>query len=511
MTTMISRPIWIGLAALALAGTPGGAQSLATEQATPVLTLQAVVDATLVGNSQIRNDWLQAEGFRGQLVAKAAPFDLQFHTAVQRGHDNTLVQPAQFAIEQATTYEVSLTRQLRSGVTLSPSVQVTQSQLSLLGAPATGAASVGLGAVVPLLFDRGGAVSARAERVAEYYLECLQGGWQVSVMVNVNGAVGSYWSYVAADARLHAHREAELRAQLLLDETTQLVQKEERAPADLTQLRANLAVKRSARILAEQAVVEARVQLGTTMGLDAATVMALGAPATGFPEPAPDAAPSASSIPRLTETAQSRRPDLAAARARIRALDLEVREFRAAMLPRLDLVMNVGYQGLTAGPGLNHLVSPLYRNVPGLNATLRFRYDVSVANSAARGQLTQEAALVDQQYVALRDVERQVVTDVQTAAFGIDRSALALRESEDAGELFRQSVENEKRKLQLGMSTLFDVLNAEDALTNALLTIISNRRTYAVSLASLRAATGTLVEIAGNAPRVDAARLLVAP
>ena len=477
----------------------------------PALTLQAVVDATITGNTQIRNDWLRVDSYRGQLIGRAAPFDAQVHTAVQQGHVSEQIQSTQFATQQATTYEVSAARQLRSGITLAPSLQVTRSQIGLPGAPATGLASASLGVAIPLLYDRGGAVSATAERVGQLDLETAMGSWRTSVVSGVNSAVSSYWNYVAAVSRLAAQGEAESRAVRLLERTTQLVEKQERAPADLQQLRANVASKRSARILAEQGVTEARVQLGTVMGIDALRVLDLPSPATDFPVPTADATPNAAALPRLLDSARERRTDLAMQRVGVQAWELELRGYRNGLLPRLDVVMSLGYQGYTEGPGVSHLISPLYRNVPGLNATVQFRYDVSVANSAARGRVMQEQASLEQQRGSLRDVERLVVTDVQTTAIGVDRAALALRESEQAVELFRTTVDNEQRKLQLGVNTLFDVLNAEDALTNAQLTVINNRRTYAVSLASLRVATGTLVDIIAGTPHVDAARLLSTP
>jgi outer membrane protein TolC len=122
-----------------------------------------------------------------------------------------------------------------------------------------------------------------------------------------------------------------------------------------------------------------------------------------------------------------------------------------------------------------------------------------------------EEALLLQQRVALFDVERQVATDVALGALGVDRSAVALRDAEEAVALYRITVDNERRKLQLGMNTLFDVINSEDALTNALLAAINNRRAYATALASLRLATGTLADTSGELPNVDAAQLLTPP
>ena len=355
-------------------------------------------------------------------------------------------------------------------------------------------------------------MSSTAEIVAQLDVDAFVGVWKNTVMAATNSTIGLYWSYAAAVARLQAQVDAEARARRLLEETTTLVEKQERAPADLQQLRANLASKRSARILADQSIVEVRVQLGAAMGLaDAIAVTNLPLPTTELPTPAAAPVATGPELSRLLALAMTRRFDLSGQRASVRAWELELKEFRNAALPRFDLVMNLGYQGRTQGVGVSHLIAPLYRNVPGLNATMQFRYDVSVSNSAARSRVMQEQASLQQQRVQLRDVERQVVTDVHTSALGVDNSAVALRESDAAVDLFRKTVENEKRKLQLGMNTLFDVLNAEDALTNAQLTTINNRRLYATMLSALRLATGTLVEIQGDTPHVDAARALSAP
>jgi outer membrane protein TolC len=322
---------------------------------------------------------------------------------------------------------------------------------------------------------------------------------------------GAYWDYVAAAQRLDVQRDAEARAGRLLDESVQLVENEERAPADLQQLRATLASKQGARIVAEQAVLAARVQLGLAMGLEPPAIIALSIPATSFPTPSSDSTPIALSASRLLDTAMARRPDRAQQRETLAAWELELREFRDASQPRFDLVVSVGYQGVTQGPGFDHLVSPLFRNIPGMNASLQLRWEGSVATSAGRGLVMQERAGLDENRLALRDVERRLVTEVHVATLGVDRARGALEQSERAVGFYRIAVANEQRKLRLGMSTLFEVLNAEDALTNALLAVITNRRAYAAAVASLRLVTGTIVDVANDLPRAESDRLLTTP
>jgi outer membrane protein TolC len=503
--------VFLSLSVLPRLDAQAPARSDSVAHGAPVLTLQAAIDAALSGNSQIRAEWLRGETLRGDRIARNAPFDLQLQSLVQQARDKKPLTATDYALQQGTTYQVALSRQLRSGITVSPTVAVTRNRLSVPGAAAAGRAEAGLGIAVPLLYNRNGAVTATALRVADLDFEAVRGAWRTTVSSALNSVTGAYWSYVAAIQRLSVQRDAEARAQRLLDETAQLVAKDERAPADLQQLQATMATRRSARILAEQSVDEARVQLGTLMGLDAQGVLALGVPATGFP--AAGGAPLAEigTMARLHLLATASRPDLAAARTSNRAFELELQQFRNAQQPKLDLSVNVGYQGFTQGPGFDHLVSPLYSNVPGLNATVQLSYGLAWTHSAALGLVIREAATLEQQRIALRDIERQVTTDVAIAIRGLDRTAAALRESEEAVMLYRVSVENEQRKLRLGMNTLFEVLTAEDALTNALLTAITNRRSHAVALSTLRLATGTIAEVTDGTAHADATRLLTLP
>jgi outer membrane protein TolC len=78
-------------------------------------------------------------------------------------------------------------------------------------------------------------------------------------------------------------------------------------------------------------------------------------------------------------------------------------------------------------------------------------------------------------------------------------------------ELSRTTVENEERKFQLGMSTLFDVIQAEDQLTSALLSRISTQQRFAAARARLAFETGALVRDQDGRAVPDAAALAILP
>jgi hypothetical protein len=68
----------------------------------------------------------------------------------------------------------------------------------------------------------------------------------------------------------------------------------------------------------------------------------------------------------------------------------------------------------------------------------------------------------------------------------------------EAAGLYGSAVEDERQKLQLGLSTIIDLVLIEDRLTRTLLDEVSAMLSYAEALARLRFETGTL--ISGDAP-----------
>ncbi len=517
-----SRRAWIiALSALAagLATTSARAQSPAPAPAG--LSLDSAIKATIAGNAKIRFDALRAESFRGQLVSAAAPFDGQLQTSVMNGHDNQQLPlvvnglPIEaWTAQDAVTYQVQLDKQLRSGIILSPSLQVSRTDTRAVQSqqfPTSGIATAGLKMTMPLMANRGGSISAVAEHVTELDWRGTVQDSRQTVASTVNDVIAAYWNYLAAERRLDAYVTAEGRAQRMLDETVILVQKEERAPADLKQLSANLSSKRAARIGAEQSLVEAREQLGLYMGLRSEAILALPMPSTDFPPVREDSASDTAIADRLRPVALAHRSDLAAAREKNAATVMELEEFQNAAKPHVDLIVGLGFTGSEDGMAFNRFFSPLYRNVPGLNASVQLSYQLPTTNAAGRGRVMQEDAFLGQQRLAKEDAERQILTGVVVSVEALHRSRLILRESESATGLYAATVDNERRKFQLGMSTLFDVLNAEDGLTNAQLSEINGRRAHATAIAALRFASGTLVEWDADRPFVPAARLATAP
>jgi outer membrane protein len=462
------------------------------------------VAGALEANPAVLRGQQTIESARGQLLVQQEAFATRL-TAVGDAFRDPEWNPAptgplqqSSAVERAR-WTSSLAKPFRFGPTLEMGIGVDR----MSPPEATGTTRLALS--VPLIRGAWGTGAAPArEEAALADLEASSLGQRHTLSEVMVSAADAYWSYLAARRRLAALEASERRTEVMVDLTEVLVQADERALMDLSQARGHLASRRAARIEGERAVYEQWQRLLLVLGrspLEGATPPETGTP---FPQPVSlDAAESA----RLLDTAVQRRWDMMAASQVERASRSLVDAARSDLRPRLDLKVQAVYGG-TSRTGY---FGSLYRDVPGTEFQASLSFELPVSNNGARGRLLQSTALHDQRRIAREDLARRIAAGVRIAAEAMRLSALSLRESQHAVELLRTTVDAERRKFQMGVSTLFDVIQAEDSLTSATLAEIDGLRAHATAIAALRFETGTLVE--GDSPpaAVVADRLMSLP
>lgn len=467
------------------------------------VTLQAALDAALSASPRLLLERRSLEASRGEWLQAAAPFDLNLRTSVSSQRENTLSPPgpaapqASYLAMDALEYRLDAEKQLRSGIVISPSVSVVQSRQLATGSAPNGIAAAGLSIAVPLLNNRGGSVVGAAERASEIRHDAGVYDVRFAAAEVAREVVGAYWSYRASYDRLAIYAAAEERAQRMADETARLVEVDERPASDLKQLHANAAAKRAARLLAEQRIAEARRVLGLAIGLSTAEIEALAIASTPFPVATVDDW-SDDRADQYLARAASERADLVSG---VRRRDASRIEFEASLKDlsaRIDLSASIGYQGYAQRWGLNGLLSPLHQNTSGVNGGVQLTYQLPVTNALARGRMRHREALYRQHEIGLDDTQRRITSGVLVAWQSVKLSHASLDESRRSVTLYEETVVNEQTKFRLGTSTLFDVIAAEDALTNARLTEVNGQLGHATAIADLRFATGTIVVTRGR-------------
>jgi outer membrane protein TolC len=306
---------------------------------------------------------------------------------------------------------------------------------------------------------------------------------------------------VAAVRRLDIYLGSESRSQALPEQIRALIDAGNRPAADIKQLQANLNDRRATRLGGEQALLEARQQLGLAMGLQPDQIDALPAPVDAFPNvPADDPQGSAGA---LEDLAVSRRADLAALGEREQQAATLITAARDQLKPQLNLQLLAGYAGLDEGSNLLKLFTPFQRQVAGVNAEITMNYQWARANDAALGALEKTDAARRQTAIARADLVRNIRSGVAVAWSDVRNSAAQVRSVRDSGALYRDAIDDERAKQQLGLSTVIDLIVTEDRLTNSLLSELAAELGYAVAIAQLRFQTDTLIPAAGGSIDYD--------
>jgi len=250
-------------------------------------------------------------------------------------------------------------------------------------------------------------------------------------------------------------------------------------------------------LLAQETVAQSRFDLANAQLMvddaEAQMAVALGIPAdppvriVGLEAQAPPQALNRS-VEALIAEARSKRPDLAARAASLRASEADVREARAQFFPVV---------GLSAGYGENlwnftfQTPSSVQTGQPQYSALLTLRWDIFTGfkrlNDVRRTESDREVARSE-----LKSAEINTIAQVWHAYFDVDssRSKYAFAQS-----LVRSSQESYDANLETyrqGLSTIVELLTAERDLANARYTFIQSKAQLLTAYVALAYAAGAV-------------------
>jgi outer membrane protein len=481
----------------------------------PVVSLLDAVRVTFDFDPVIKIQKQAVDASAGRLLAAGGQFDPVPSAAV--GYQRSDIPQNRYyratGISRITgdtvNWQAGVSKQFRSGVTLTPSIGVTRIDDNAANRGVSNIATVNLNIGIPLLRGRGEkAVAANENAAAREYEASVKILWH-TILERIAGTADAYWNYRAAERVLAARRASEERVLKLLNDMRRLVEADQMPPAELNQYRAQMALATAARAGAEQALVEGRQALGLAMGLPSGEIAALPPAADDFPPVDPEL--DAADIDFLIDLGLRSRNDLAAVRSRLEAAEFLLGAARNSRLPQVDLNLDVGYQGLNEGPGAGSAFAGFANRVEGANAAVTLSYRWPWHNYAAQGLAQEREADLQGLAIERENLARTIRSNILVAVSDLRNSRLQLQQARSASDALAVTFENEKKKLKLDMATTLDVLFIESQLTAALVNAIEAHRHYAAALIRLRFETASLWRGGPAEREIGADRLLTVP
>lgn len=195
----------------------------------------------------------------------------------------------------------------------------------------------------------------------------------------------------------------------------------------------------------------------------------------------------------ITRFTNDQRPDLSV-NARYSATGLGGNLFERSLLGGSSRLLSTG--GFPAAMGqLFEFGFPTY----SVGITL----ELPVRNRRAAVDLANSILAKKRNLYELRSLEQEIRLDVLNAITGVELSKAAIQQAAVALDFSQKRLDAEQKKYDLGVSTAFIVLDAQDDLVQSQADLLQESIGYRRSMVALRQATGELLDVHGIQIRYD--------
>ena len=464
-------------------------------------------------------------------------YDPFISSGINFGHttspqSNTVTTGTSALVTSNKTGNFGISESFLSGGTVALSYNnITQEQNSFRSTvnPFTNS-SLDLTVTQPLLQGFGFAQNNRTIRVARNNVRAADYVFRQQLINSVANVVQLYWTLVAANSTVNVNQQAVAVAQKLYDDNKKQVEIGTLAPIEVVRAEAQLATAQQALVAAQSAVLQLEAVLKSALSRNGLTSPAIleahviptdpiRIPETEAIQPVQD----------LVSRALDNRPDVAQSRIQLDNADIILSGTRNALLPTLNAIGDfrsnalVGSQNTLLGPpstttgliqnppiadpffvgGYGTILAQLFgRNFPtysvGLNLTIPLR------NRAAQANVATASLNLRQNQLFLQRQINQIRVDVQNAITAVNQARAQYEAAVKGRVLQEQTLDADQKKLALGATTVYQVIQDQRDLTTAAAAEVTAQATYAGARVQLDVATGST--LANNNVEFDEAK-----
>jgi outer membrane protein TolC len=321
-----------------------------------------------------------------------------------------------------------------------------------------------------------------------------------------------YWDLVAFNDAVQVSKDALAASQQLLENNRKQVEVGTLAQIEVVRAEAEIASREQTLLVSQTRVLQQETILKTALSRTGVASPAIAA-AHIITTDAIRVPPVEPVVPiqDLTAQALASRPELATSRIQLDNQELTIRGSKNALLPTLDVVAGLSNGALAGSPnplpalpgsphsntaffigGYGTVLSQLFaRNFP--NYSVGVNLNIPIRNRGAQAQMITDELTYRQQQLVLQRLENQVRVDVQNAVIGVSQARAGYLAAQKAQVLQQQTLDAERKKLDLGASTTYNVILAERDLVTAQDTLVAAEAAYAKAKVELDRATGQIL------------------
>jgi outer membrane protein TolC len=353
-------------------------------------------------------------------------------------------------------------------------------------------------ATQPLLRNFGFFPNRAPILIAQSNLKQAHANFTAEVDSIILQVVQDYWAVVLARENLDVRRKSLDEAQKSYDHDKKALSLGALPPLDIYRSESQVASRRLVVIQAEYGLKQTADNFRRDIAADLdPNFRALDLDLTDQPAPVDDQ-PTVD-IANALARALANRPEFEAIREQLASDELSVRLAHNSLKPDLEL------SGFYSGNGLNSSPPPpMDIGLTGsLSQTFHFTYptygasltlNLPVRRHSAQANLADALISRSRDQYQERRTNQSITLEVTNAVHSLEQAKLSMEAAKVAEDLARETLHADERKYELGAETVFFVLDAQNQLALAELSLIQSQVNFQLAVAALDHATGDLLD-----------------
>lgn len=477
------------------------------------LSLEDAIMLTLLNNGDVNVNRAQYDLAQFPVQRAQQPFDPLIVTSFAPTRS---ISPSASSLSGASTLSAlsqvsnaGYSQEFQTGTTVGLGFVTTRATTNSSFATVNPSFSSGLTfSVSQPLWRRRGLFPNRAPIViAQRGVRQARATFEAQVSDTMARAIGQYWDVVHARKTLEVLKKSLELAQASYDRDKRALELGALPPLDIYRSESQVAQRKIAVIQAEYALKQVETLLRQSLGADLdARIGALDLDLTENAEANGDR--SALDLQTALGLARENRRELQAQNQLLAIDDINVKLANNNLKPDLSFGASYTSNGLggvvfgtdatgaslmLSNGGFTDSLSQLGGfSFPTYGMTLQLR--LPVRNSAAAADLGTALVSKRRDLYQMRNLEQSISTEVKNAVHDLEQAALVMTAAQTSRDLSAKNLSAEERKYQLGAETIFFVLDAQNQLSQAELSVVQAQISYQRALTSVDHATGTLLD-----------------
>jgi outer membrane protein len=358
-----------------------------------------------------------------------------------------------------------------------------------------------------LLNGFGYRANARFIRIAKNDVGLADSTFRQQVITTISNVLNLYYGLVYDKQNVQVAQQALAYDQQLLSDDKKQVQIGTLAPLEVVRAESQVAADEQALVVAQTTYLQQQETLKTAISkhVDPDFAQSTIEATNSLPQPVPgDVPPLAEAI----KQAEASRPEIRQDQINIRNQDITIQQARNALLPTLDFFATYLPTGLsgnrlltdsagniigTAPGGISQSLSQaLHNNYPNYSAGLTLT--IPIRNRSAQADMATallQSRMLDEQLQAEKNTVDQ---DVRNAEIAVAQAKAQINAAQKAAVLAKETLADERKKLELGESTTLNVILTEEQYITALGNQTLAHNNYAKALVQFYQATGMTLD-----------------